>query len=350
MRTDPEAYNCNNSAFSDVPTSTCTLHVPAGSKEAYAGTAPWSNFASIVDDIDTGSDDAVVLTADGEDVWTDGVLRFSVSSEENGEAVVSGVKDKDNLGAVTIPEKVKIADKVYSVTSIGNSAFSGCTGLTSITIPSSVTSIGSYAFQNCTGLTSITIPNSVTSIGNYAFSYCSGLTSITIPSSVTSIGRYAFYGCKGLTSINIPSSVTSIGREAFSGCTGLTSITIPESVTSIGSGAFSGCTGLTSITACKMEPSEYNCTTNAFGGVPYSSVTLYVPSGSASAYKALAPWSNFSSNIVETDLTSIQTPTISSSETIVGYYNLQGQRIAEPQHGIVIVRYSDGTSRKMYVR
>ena len=99
-----------------------------------------------------------------------------------------------------------------------------------------------------------------------------------------------------------------------------------------------------------MEPSEYNCTTNAFGGVPYSSVTLYVPSGSASAYKALAPWSNFSSNIVETDLTSIQTPTISSSETIVGYYNLQGQRIAEPQHGIVIVRYSDGTSRKMYVR
>ncbi|MBR6925996.1 MAG: leucine-rich repeat domain-containing protein, partial [Bacteroidaceae bacterium] len=90
--------------------------------------------------------------------------------------------------------------------------------------------------------------------------------------------------------------------------------------------------------------------TNAFGGVPYSSVTLYVPSGSASAYRALAPWSNFSSNIVETDLTSIQTPTISSSETIVGYYNLQGQRIAEPQKGIVIVRYSDGTSRKMYVR
>ena len=98
-----------------------------------------------------------------------------------------------------------------------------------------------------------------------------------------------------------------------------------------------------------MEPSEYNCSTIAFGGVPYSSVTLYVPAGSASAYKALEPWSNFS-NIVETDLTGIQTPTISSSSTIVGYYNLQGQRIAEPQHGIVIVRYSDGTSRKMYVR
>ena len=98
-----------------------------------------------------------------------------------------------------------------------------------------------------------------------------------------------------------------------------------------------------------MEPSEYNCTTDAFFYVPSSSVTLYVPAGSASAYRALEPWSNFS-NIVETDLTSIQTPTISSSETIVGYYNLQGQPIAEPQKGVVIVRYSDGTSRKMYVR
>ena len=98
-----------------------------------------------------------------------------------------------------------------------------------------------------------------------------------------------------------------------------------------------------------MEPSEYNCSTYAFYDVPSSSVTLYVPAGSTSAYKALAPWRYFS-NIVETDLTSIQTPTINSSSTIVGYYNLQGQRIAEPQHGIVIVRYSDGTSRKMYVR
>ncbi len=420
LRTDPADYSCATDAFNDY---SATLHVPKGCKEAYASTEPWSNFANIVDDIDTGSDDAVVLTADGEDVWTDGVLRFSVSSEENGEAVVSGVKNKDNLGAVTIPEKVKIADKVYSVTSIGNWAFSDCTGLTSITIPSSVTSIGSgvfsgctgltsikveagntkydsrdncnaiietasntlvagcktttipssvtsigssafsrctgltsliipssvtsigdQAFFGCTGLTSITIPESVTSIGSSAFSRCTGLTSITIPSSVTSIGNFTFYGCTGLTSITIPSSVTSIEQDAFSdcagltsitipssvtsiewgafrdcsgltsitipesvtsigwyafdGCTGLTSITIPESVTSIGNSAFDGCTGLTSITACKMEPSEYNCSTGAFRGVPSSSVTLYVPSGSASAYRALEPWSNFT-NIEE---------------------------------------------------
>ncbi len=133
------------------------------------------------------------------------------------------------------------------ITSIGDYAFSGFSGLTSITIPDSVTSIGFCAFVNCTGLTSITIPDSVTSIGNYAFSGCSGLTSVTIGNGVTSIGDYAFSSCSGLTSVTIGNGVTSIGECAFSGCTGLTSITIPDSVTSIGEGAFKGCSRLTSI-------------------------------------------------------------------------------------------------------
>ena len=135
----------------------------------------------------------------------------------------------------------------HGVTSIGDYAFSYCSGLTSITIPDSVTSIGGYAFSGCSGLTSITIPNSVTSIGSDAFSHCSGLTSVTIPDSVTSIGVQAFYNCSGLTSITIPDSVTSIGSYAFAHCSDLTSITIPDSVTSIGSSAFYNCSGLTSI-------------------------------------------------------------------------------------------------------
>ena len=111
-----------------------------------------------------------------------------------------------------------------SVTSIGRSAFAGCSSLTSVEIPNSVTSIGDGAFYGCSGLTSVTIPNSVTSIGEGAFRYCSSLTSVTIPNSVTSIGDVAFRGCSSLTSVTIPNSVTSIGRFAFSDCYRLNTI------------------------------------------------------------------------------------------------------------------------------
>ena len=150
----------------------------------------------------------------------------------------SAFSDCSGLTSITIPD---------SVTSICDRAFSGCSGLTNITIGNSVTSIGNSAFSGCSGLASITIPNGVTSIGDAAFLHCSGLTSIKIPDSVTSIGDYAFNGCSGLTSITITDSVTSIGNSAFWGCSGLTSITIPNSVTAIGDFAFRGCSGLTSI-------------------------------------------------------------------------------------------------------
>ena len=174
-------------------------------------------------------------------------------------------------GNVVIPEEVTYMNRTRKVTSIGDGAFSYCSGLTSVTIPNSVTSIGDEAFYycyrltsvtignsvtsigddafyDCHGLTSVTIPNSVTSIGDGAFSYCSGLTSVTIPNSVTSIGDVAFYRCSGLTSVTIGNSVTSIGTYAFSGCSKLTSVTIPNSVTSIGERSFYECSGLTSIT------------------------------------------------------------------------------------------------------
>ena len=161
--------------------------------------------------------------------------------------------DDEYSGSVVIPEEVTYMSRTRKVTSIGESAFFGCDGLTSVTIPNSVTSIGDYAFRGCSGLTSITIPNSVTSIGKLAFDNCSGLTSITIPNSVTSIEEGAFSRCSGLTSVTIPNSVTSIGYSAFSGCSGLTSITIPNSVTSIGTFAFSGCSELASVHISSIE-------------------------------------------------------------------------------------------------
>ncbi|MCD8306591.1 MAG: leucine-rich repeat domain-containing protein [Prevotella sp.] len=132
------------------------------------------------------------------------------------------------------------------LTTIENKAFYNCSSLSSITIPTSVTSLGDYAFYGCSKLASITVPSGVTSIGSYTFYNCSSLTSITIPDNVTTIGSNAFYGC-GFTSISIPSTVTSIGSSAFAACTKLTSIDIPSSVTSIGGSAFYGCSGLTSI-------------------------------------------------------------------------------------------------------
>ena len=152
-------------------------------------------------------------------------------------------------GDIIIPEKVKGNDGVeYVVTSLGASCFEGCSGLTSITIPSSVTSLSESCFKGCSGLTSITIPSSITSLGESCFKGCSGLTSITIPSSITSLGKECFYVCAALTSITIPSSVTSLGASCFWECRGLTSITIPSSVTSLGENCFAYCTSLTSIT------------------------------------------------------------------------------------------------------
>ena len=147
-------------------------------------------------------------------------------------------RECSGLRSVTIPS---------SVTKIGERAFSFCGSLTSVTIPSSVTIIGEGAFYGCSSLTNVIIPSSVTDIGKDAFVYCSSLRSINIPSSVTSIGRETFLGCSSLTSVTIPSSVTSIGGGAFSGCKNLTSVTIPSSVTSIKEGTFSGCSSLTSV-------------------------------------------------------------------------------------------------------
>ena len=221
---------------------------------------------------------------------------------------------KAATGEITLPN---------SVTSIGKSAFSNCSGLTSVTIPNSVTSIGGSAFSGCTGLTSVTIGNSVTSIGDYAFYKCSSLTSITLPNGVTSIGSYVFDGCSGLTSVEIPSSVTSIGNSAFFGCSGLkfvnvsdisawcaikfdnnmsnplyqannlylngtlvTNLVIPNSVTSIGEWAFGYCTGLESVISLPNTPP-----TVSSSSFP-NDVIVYVPNASLDSYKSSTNWKN----------------------------------------------------------
>ena len=226
-----------------------------------------------------------------------------------------------------VPGAKKSYEFPNSVTEIGMYAFSGCSGLNSVTIPNSVTKISTSAFRGCTGLTSVTIPNSVTIIPSDAFSGCSGLTSVTIPNSVTEIYSDAFSGCSGLTSVTIPNSVTKIGMDAFSGCSGLTSVTIPNSVTEIGMDAFSGCSGLTSIYCYAINPPALG--SHVFNNVNISNVILHVVKGCETAYQEANTWKEF---FIMADLnpqpeSGIEGIMADGSDAPAEYYNLNGVRV-----------------------
>ena len=179
-------------------------------------------------------------------LWYD--MHHQPYDDYDAEVIVS--QDEPYSGNIIIPQKI-FYDGVYCpVTAIGSSAFEGCIGMTSVTIPSSLTTIGDAAFYMCTGLTTVDIPNGVKTIGEGAFSKCGGLTSVTIPSSVTSIGKNAFFQCYGLTQI------TSWIENPFAIDDGV----FPTSV--------------------------------------YNSASLLVPSGKKSAYQNTAGWKRFQ-NIIE---------------------------------------------------
>ena len=255
---------------------------------------------------------------------------------------------KDVLGAYAFYQCTSLVSLTLpkSITEIGARAFQECSNLANVAIPASVTSIGMLAFWGCSGLTGITIPSSVTSIGSSAFYGCSGLTSLSFPSGITSIGSSAFYGCSGLTSLSFPSGITSIGSSAFLGCSGLTSLSFPSGITSIGSSAFLGCSGLTSIYVYAEKMPKLG--TNMFDDCDAKKCTVYVPKGTYDDYW-LSEFGYFE-NIVEFDPTGINNVITSNDAKELSRYSLNGQRLSAPTKGLNIVKYSDGSVKKVAVQ
>ena len=160
-------------------------------------------------------------------------------------------------------------------------------------------------------------------LGDYAFYGCSGLTSLTISSGVTSIGIGAFDGCSSLTSLTIPSSVILIDYFAFSGCSGLTSIYVyPEKIPKLGGYVFDGC-------------DAKNC-------------TVYVPIGTYDYYRSSE--FGYFENIKEFDATGINNVTTSTDAKELSRYSANGQRLSAPSKGLNIVKYSDGSVKKVVVQ
>ncbi len=373
---NPVPVTIDSTVFEDVDQSACTLYVPYGSESAYESADVWEKF--YLPEVSFFEVDGIYYN-------------YQISGSDTTGLEVT-INPYDYSGTITIPDSVSYNGNKYAVISIGDSAFYSCYYLNSVSIPEGVTSIGERAFIDCVNLTSVSIPSSVDTIGDYAFRYCErlvsvsipdgvttigtetflgcfNLPSITIPSSVTSIGDYAFMFCQSLSSVTIPSSVDSIGHFAFSCCTGLPSITIPDGVTFLGEDAFSWCTSLTSatipssVTTITSRAFEYcdsltsltvynpvpvSINSNVFQHLDQSACTLYVPKGSVDAYKSADVWKEF--NIVELaeQTTAINETTTSTEKTITAYYNITGAKLPEePEKGIYVVLYSDGTSEKM---
>ena len=192
----------------------------------------------------------------------------------------------------------------------------------------------------------MSLPSSLTSIEYYAFYGCSGLTSLSLPSGITSIDWNAFSGCSGLTSLTLPSSLTSIDSGAFSGCSGLTSLSLPSGLTSIGDGAFRGCSGLTSIYVYTEKLP--NMGSDVFDGCDAKKCTVYVPKGTYDDYW-LSEFGYFE-NIVEFDPTGINNVITSNDAKELSRYSVNGQRLSAPTKGLNIVKYSDGSVKKVAVQ
>lgn len=236
-------------------------------------------------------------------VRLEGQSELTLSSDSNTDYPFRGCKvenlyierDLSSWQALCNTSSLKSVQFGNNVTSIGDRAFSNCTGLVEIAIPASVTSFGTGIFKDCTNLDKVTLPASLTSIPSETFSGCTALSTFSIPSGVTSIDEKAFYNCSDFTTLSFPASVKTIARQAFYGCKGLTSLTIPATISDIASEAFSYCSGIKTLTIedSKSELS-FDASISSFSNCKVQ--TLYVG-------RNLSRWASLSNS---SELTSVR--------------------------------------------
>lgn len=164
---------------------------------------------------------------------------------EGDEAIVVGYDESFN-GVLNIEQNININGTAYPVSAIANSAFEGCSSITSVAIPEHITSLGEYIFCNCPNITEVTISKGV-KLPAHAFQKCSALTTVKLPSDMKEIPDFAFGDCNSLVGIDIPKSVVRIGNGAFMNCSSLESIDLPDGLTDLGAYSFKNCKALTSV-------------------------------------------------------------------------------------------------------
>ena len=286
-----------------------------------------------------------------------------------------------------------------SVTDIRDYAFNECSSLTSVVIPNSVTEIWAYAFSDCSSLTSVVIPSSVTEIYGLAFSECKNLKEVTFecsPSTLTFSSIFdsgkeindTFRGCTLLTNLLIgrPLKVRhyntweylylydAIPLSQITHLTfldgvdllnffeynkilkeQLTTIQLGKNITEFGhskkgyyleSSSFKDYSKLDTIICEDSIPTPCYPT---FTATQYTNIKIYVPKGSLAAYQNAEGWKNFW-DIIEMGESGIDSVTSDSEVTEIGRYNLQGRKVTDNYNGVVIVKYSDGTAKKIISR
>lgn len=187
--------------------------------------------------LNKGSD--ATLTIDG--------IRYTVVKNEDGTLSIR-LADMGTAEIITIPNEISLGGKTYAVTEIQKECFKNNSTIKEINIGSNISTVGDSAFEGCTALEKVTMNDGITHIGACAFKGCSALTSISMPGTLQTIGAEAFMNCTALKKITLEEGLLSIGKKAFYNCSSLTVIRIPKTVLKLGSYCFGNCSSLKKIT------------------------------------------------------------------------------------------------------